>query len=160
PGGPALAALAEDGDENAYDFPRPMLNKPNFDFSFSGLKTAVMLEVRKAEAAGKLANRKADLAASFQRAAVDTLVAKSLRAARAEGLERVVVAGGVGANRLLRHEMAARFEGEVYYPRLAFCTDNGAMIAVAGALRLAEAGEASEIRAQPRWSLESLGVPA
>jgi N6-L-threonylcarbamoyladenine synthase len=160
PGGPALAALAEDGDEDAYDLPRPMLNKPNFDFSFSGLKTAVMLEVRKAEAAGNLADRKADLAASFQRAAVDTLVAKSLRAARSEGLERIVVAGGVGANRLLRHEMAERFEGEVYYPRLAFCTDNGAMIAVAGAMRLAEAGEASDIRAQPRWSLESLGVPA
>ena len=160
PGGPALAALAEDGDENAYDLPRPMLNKPSFDFSFSGLKTAVMLEVRKAEAAGKLADCRADLAASFQRAAVDTLVAKSIRAARAEGLERIVVAGGVGANRLLRHEMAARFEGEVYYPRLAFCTDNGAMIAVAGALRLAEAGEASAIKAQPRWSLESLGVPA
>ena len=160
PGGPALAALAENGDENAYDFPRPMLNKPGFDFSFSGLKTAVMLEVREAAAEGKLAERKADLAASFQRAAVDTLVAKSLRAARAEGLERIVVAGGVGANRLLRREMAERFEGEVYYPRLAFCTDNGAMIAVAGALRLAEAGEASTIRAQPRWSLESLGVPA
>ncbi len=160
PGGPALAALAEDGDAEAYDFPRPMLNKPNFDFSFSGLKTAVMLEVRKAEAAGRLADCKADLAASFQRAAVDTLVAKSLRAARAEGLERIVVAGGVGANRLLRHEMAARFEGEVHYPRLAFCTDNGAMIAVAGALRLAEAAEASAIRAQARWSLESLGIPA
>jgi N6-L-threonylcarbamoyladenine synthase len=160
PGGPALAALAEDGDDGAYDFPRPMLNKPNFDFSFSGLKTAVMLEVRKAEAEGTLVDRKADLAASFQRAAVDTLVAKSLRAARAEGRERIVVAGGVGANRLLRKEMAERFEGEVYYPRLAFCTDNGAMIAVAGALRLAEADAASEIRAQPRWSLESLGIPA
>ena len=160
PGGPALAAMAEDGDENAYDFPRPMLNKPGFDFSFSGLKTAVMLEVRKAEADGRLAESKADLAASFQRAAVDTLVAKSLRAARAEGLERIVVAGGVGANRLLRKEMAERFEGEVFYPRLAFCTDNGAMIAVAGALRLAEAQAAAEIRAQPRWSLESLGIPA
>ena len=160
PGGPALAALAEDGDEKAYGLPRPMLNKPGFDFSFSGLKTAVMLEVRKAESDGRLAACKADLAASFQRAAVDTLVAKSLRAARAEGLERIVVAGGVGANRLLRKEMAERFEGEVYYPRLAFCTDNGAMIAVAGALRLAEAQAVSEIRAQPRWSLESLGIPA
>jgi N6-L-threonylcarbamoyladenine synthase len=159
PGGPALAALAEEGDENAYDLPRPMLNKPNFDFSFSGLKTAVMLEVRKAEAAGRLDDCRADLAASFQRAAVDTLVAKSVRAAAAEGLERIVVAGGVGANKLLRREIAERFAGEVYYPRLAFCTDNGAMIAVAGALRLAEAREAGGIRAQARWSLDSLEVP-
>jgi len=160
PGGPALAALAEDGDDAAYKLPRPMLNKPTFDFSFSGLKTAVMLEVRKAEADGCLDERRADLAASFQRAAVDTLIAKSIKAARAEGLERIVVAGGVGANKLLRKEMAERFEGEVYYPRLAFCTDNGAMIAVAGALRLAEADMASEIKAQARWSLETLGVPS
>jgi N6-L-threonylcarbamoyladenine synthase len=160
PGGPALAALAEEGDEKAFNFPRPMLNKPNLDFSFSGLKTAVMLEVRKAEAEGSLDDRRADLAASFQRAAVDTLIAKSIKAARAEGLERIVVAGGVGANKLLRKEMAERFEGDVYYPRLAFCTDNGAMIAVTGALRLAEAGKATEIKAQARWSLETLGVPA
>jgi len=160
PGGPALAALAEEGDEKAFKFPRPMLNKPNLDFSFSGLKTAVMLEVRKAEAEGALDDRRADLAASFQRAAVDTLIAKSIKAARTEGLERIVVAGGVGANKLLRKEMAERFEGDVYYPRLAFCTDNGAMIAIAGALRLAEAGKATEIKAQARWSLETLGVPA
>jgi len=159
PGGPALAALAESGDEAAFDLPRPMLNKPGLDFSFSGLKTAVMLEVQKAESAGTLKTRRADLAASFQRAAVDTLVGKALRAARQEGLERIVVAGGVGANRLLRTEMAARFDGTVYYPRLEFCTDNGAMIAVAGALRLAEASPADEIRAQARWSLENLSVP-
>jgi len=160
PGGPALAALAEDGDDKAFDFPRPMIHKPTSDFSFSGLKTAVMLEVRKAEAAGCLEERRADLAASFQRAAVDTLIGKSIKAARAEGLERIVVAGGVGANKLLRKEIAERFEGDVYYPRLAFCTDNGAMIAIAGALRLAEASTAMEIRAQARWSLETLGVPA
>jgi len=160
PGGPALAALAEDGDGTAFNFPRPMINKPTNDFSFSGLKTAVMLEVRKAEAEGCLDDRRADLAASFQRAAVDTLIAKSIKAARAEGLDRIVVAGGVGANKLLREEIAERFEGDVYYPRLAFCTDNGAMIAIAGALRLAEAGKATEIKAQARWSLETLGVPA
>ena len=159
PGGPALAALAEEGDDTAFDLPRPMLNKPNFDFSFSGLKTAVMLEVRKAEAAGRLEECRADLAASFQRAAVDTLIGKSIKAAKAEGLKRIVVAGGVGANRLLRKEMAERFDGEVYYPRLAFCTDNGAMIAVAGAMRLAEADAANEIKAQARWSLETLGTP-
>ena len=148
PGGPALAALAESGDESAYDFPRPMLNKPTFDFSFSGLKTAVMLEVRKAEAENRLEAAKADLAASFQRAAVDTLIAKSIKAARAEGLDRIVVAGGVGANKLLRKEIAERFEGKVYYPRPEFCTDNGAMIAVAGALRVAEATKAEQIQAR------------
>ena len=160
PGGPALAALAESGDDTAFAFPRPMLNKPNFDFSFSGLKTAVMIEVRKAEAGGRLDECRADLAASFQRAAVDTLIGKSIKAAQAKGLDRIVVAGGVGANRLLRKEMGERFEGDVFYPRLEFCTDNGAMIAIAGALRLAEADQASEIKAQPRWSLETLGIPA
>jgi N6-L-threonylcarbamoyladenine synthase len=156
----AKLALAEEGDEQAFDFPRPMINKPNFDFSFSGLKTAVMLEVRRAEAEGRLEACRADLAASFQRAAVDTLIAKSIKAAHAEGLERIVVAGGVGANKLLRKDIAERFDGEVYYPRLAFCTDNGAMIAVAGALRFAEADQAAEIKAQARWSLETLATPA
>ncbi len=160
PGGPQLAALAEKGDETAYSLPRPMLNKPGLDFSFSGLKTAVMLAVRDAEAEGKLADCRADIAASFQRAAVDTLVGKALRAAESEGLDRIVVAGGVGANRLLRSEIAARFPGQVFYPRFEFCTDNGAMIAVAGAMRLSEAGDASEIRAQARWSLDTLKVPA
>jgi N6-L-threonylcarbamoyladenine synthase len=155
-----LAALAEEGDEQAYSFPRPMLNKPNLDFSFSGLKTAVMLEVRKAEAAGEIDNLRADIAASFQRAAIDTLVGKAIKAAEAEGLDRIVVAGGVGANRLLRSEIAAHFSGEVFYPRFEFCTDNGAMIAAAGALRLSEAQSAKEIRAQARWSLDTLDVPA
>jgi N6-L-threonylcarbamoyladenine synthase len=159
PGGPALAALAGDGDESAFAFPRPMLNRPGNDFSFSGLKTAVMLEVRKAGEEGNLDSIRADIAASFQRAAVDTLVAKSIRAAKTAGLNRIVVAGGVGANRLLRQEMAARFPGEVFYPRLAYCTDNGAMIAVAGALRLADAGPIREIRATPRWPLDTLAVP-
>ena len=160
PGGPALAALAEDGDESAYPFPRPMLNRPGFDFSFSGLKTAVMLEVRKAEQQGLIDARRADLAASFQRAAVDTLVGRTLQAVKHRGLGRIIIAGGVGANKLLRAEMQARFDGQVYYPRMAFCTDNGAMIAVAGALRLADARQAGEIRAQARWSLDSLARPA
>ena len=157
PGGPALAALAEEGNDQAFEFPRPMLHKPGFDFSFSGLKTAVMMEVRKAQASGGL--NKADVAASFQRAAVDTLIGRAIKAATAEGLDRIVVAGGVGANKLLRKEIAERFAGTVYYPRMEFCTDNGAMIAVAGALRLAEAREAGEIMAQARWSLASLEVP-
>jgi len=160
PGGPALAALAKEGNDSAYALPRPMLNRPGLDFSFSGLKTAVMLEVKKAIAAGDLESRRADLAASFQRAAVDTLVSRALKAAKQEGLDRIVIAGGVGANRLLREEMASRFEGKVFYPRLEFCTDNGAMIAVAGALRLADAASAAEIRAQARWSLDTLTAPA
>jgi N6-L-threonylcarbamoyladenine synthase len=160
PGGPLLAALAEEGNDEAYRFPRPMLNKPTLDFSFSGLKTAVMLEVRKAEASGEIESCRADIAASFQRAVVDTLVGKALKAAKTGGFERIVVAGGVGANRLLRAEIAERFSGEVFYPRFEFCTDNGAMIAAAGAFRLAEARDASEIRAKARWSLDTLDVPA
>jgi N6-L-threonylcarbamoyladenine synthase len=136
-----------------------MLNRPGHDFSFSGLKTAVMIEVRKAEERGDLDDCRADIAASFQRAAVDTLVEKSIRAANSADLARIVVAGGVGANKLLRQEMASRFPGEVHYPRMAFCTDNGAMIAVAGALRLADARPIGEIRAQARWPLDSLAPP-
>jgi N6-L-threonylcarbamoyladenine synthase len=160
PGGPALAALSEHGNDRAFAFPRPMLNRPGHDFSFSGLKTAVMIEVRKAVERGDLDSCRADIAASFQRAAVDTLVEKSVRAAKSANLSRIVVAGGVGANKLLRQEIADRFPGEVYYPRMAYCTDNGAMIAVAGALRLADAKPIGEIRAQARWPLDSLAAPA
>ena len=128
-----------------------MLKKPGYDFSFSGLKTAVMIEVQKARSAGTLCA--ADVAASFQRAAVDTLITRAIKAANDEGLKRIVVAGGVGANKLLRRDIAERFDGTVYYPRMEFCTDNGAMIAIAGALRLAEASPANEIKAQARWSL-------
>jgi N6-L-threonylcarbamoyladenine synthase len=160
PGGPALARLAEHGSDSAFAFPRPMLNRPGFDFSFSGLKTAVMLQVRESEAAGDLESDRADIAASFQRAAIDTLVGKTLAAARQERAARIVVAGGVGANALLRSELAAQFDGRVYYPRLAFCTDNGAMIAVAAALRLADAGTAGTIEARARWPLDSLSPPA
>jgi N6-L-threonylcarbamoyladenine synthase len=159
PGGPALAKLAESGDESAFTLPRPMLNKQGYDFSFSGLKTAVMLVVRDAEQSGQLAEQRANIAASFQRAAVDTLVGRAMQAAKREGLGRIVIAGGVGANQLLRAEMARRFDGEVYYPRMQYCTDNGAMIAVAGALRLADAGTAGEVMAQARWPLATLSPP-
>ena len=160
PGGPALARLAESGDPAAYAFPRPMLNRPGFDFSFSGLKTAVMLQVREASENGTLDASIANIAASFQRAAVDTLVGRTLKAAARVGTERIVVAGGVGANLLLRRQLAASFDGRVHYPRLEYCTDNGAMIAVAGALRLGDAVDAREIRAVARWSLETLQPPA
>ena len=159
PGGPALAALAENGNESAYAFPRPMLGKPGFDFSFSGLKTAVMLEVRKARESGDFDAVRKDIAASFQRAAVDTLVGRALQAAESQGFDRIVVAGGVGANQRLRQEIAAKFPGKVFYPRMEFCTDNGAMIAVAGALRIADASVADTIGARARWSLDSLQKP-
>ena len=159
PGGPALARLAEEGNDKALDFPRPMLNRDGFDFSFSGLKTAVMRKVRENEAAGMLDEARADIAASFQRAAIDTLVARTLKAARARNADRIVVAGGVGANRLLRAELTHQFQGTVHYPRLKFCTDNGAMIAIAGALRLADAQPPADIQATARWSLDTLATP-
>ena len=137
-----------------------MIQRSGADFSFSGLKTAVMLVARKAREAGELERVKADIAASFQRAAVDTLIARTLKAAKDERATRIVVAGGVGANRLLRKDLAAKFDGRVYYPRPELCTDNGAMIAIAGALRLADGEAAGAIHATARWSLDSLRPPA
>ena len=159
PGGPALAALAENGDPQAYAFPRPMLKSPGLDFSFSGLKTAVMLQVKKSAEEDNADRVRADIAASFQCAAIDTLVTRSIQAAQQTNLDRIVVAGGVGANLRLREELAERFGGRVYYPRPEFCTDNGAMIAIAGALRLADGSEPATIHATARWSLETLTPP-
>ncbi|MEM7503355.1 MAG: tRNA (adenosine(37)-N6)-threonylcarbamoyltransferase complex transferase subunit TsaD [Pseudomonadota bacterium] len=160
PGGPALAALAESGDPAAFDLPRPMVGRPGADFSFSGLKTAVMLKVREAEKDGNLDAAKADLAASFQQAVVDSLLSRTQAAATSCGAERIVVAGGVGANRLLRRQLAESFAGEVFYPRLEWCTDNGAMIAVAGSMRASDGvAPDGEIMATPRWSLEALRPP-
>ena len=164
PGGPALAELAADGDARRFDLPRPMLRKPGLDFSFSGLKTAVMLKLRELDArqegrGGLTPSDRADLAASFQQAVVDTLVGKSLRAIEATGRRRLIVAGGVGANRCLRSELSRTLEqrgGRVYYPRIEFCTDNAAMVAYAGALRL-QAGRPAGwvVEARPRWDLEA-----
>jgi N6-L-threonylcarbamoyladenine synthase len=161
PGGPALAALAEHGKSGVFDLPRPMLKRPGMDFSFSGLKTAVMLKVRAAEAAGEMdESDRANLAKCFEDAVVDTLVAKSLRALDATGYERLVVAGGVGANKALRHALTATLDsrgGRVYYPELEFCTDNGAMVAYAGLLRL-KAGNVGDgnVEARARWELGDL----
>jgi N6-L-threonylcarbamoyladenine synthase len=160
PGGPALARLAADGDPERFDFPRPMLGKPGLDFSFSGLKTAVMLAVRGLDLTDTL---RADVAASFQAAVVDTLAGKCRRAMRQTGAATLVVAGGVGANQALRARLKALSEDEpweVFYPRPAFCTDNGAMIAYAGMLRL-RGGEraALAIDARARWSLDELRPP-
>jgi N6-L-threonylcarbamoyladenine synthase len=161
PGGPELARLADHGDDQRFDFPRPMLRRPGLDFSFSGLKTAVMLQVRALERQGGPGEQdRADLAASFQAAVVETLVAKCLRAIDATGRERLVVAGGVGANVRLREQLRKTLEargGRVYYPRIAFCTDNAAMVALTGCLRWQAGAEPSDaVSVHPRWSLSAL----
>ena len=157
PGGPALAKLAETGTSGRYKFSRPMTDRPGLDFSFSGLKTQVLLAY---QAHKDEPDAKADIARGFEEAIVDTLTIKCRRALQATGAKRLVIAGGVGANRRLRAQLAAAAEREgfrVYFPRLEFCTDNGAMIALAGALRL-QAGldDGPEIKVAPRWDLESL----
>ncbi len=164
PGGPALARLAALGNPEAYRFPRPLQHQAGFDFSFAGLKTSVATRVRAVEQAGALDDVvRADLAASVQAAIVDVLVHKALGALRASGLRRLVVAGGVGANRELRDRLdaaAAREGWLIHYPELRLCTDNGAMIALAAALRLqqdptqARRDYAFDVR--PRWPLEHL----
>ncbi|HMQ13554.1 MAG TPA: tRNA (adenosine(37)-N6)-threonylcarbamoyltransferase complex transferase subunit TsaD [Candidatus Competibacter phosphatis] len=157
PGGPALAKLAEQGDPQRFRFPRPMTDRPGCDFSFSGLKTAAINTWRGLEPTP--ANR-ADVARAFEDAVVDTLAIKCRRALQATRLRRLVVAGGVGANRRLRErlrELLAELGGQVYYPRLEFCTDNGAMIAYAGWRRLtAGQREGMAIEVLPRWPLDSL----
>lgn len=161
PGGPALSKLAQQGDATAFKLPRPLLHSGNLDFSFAGLKTAVLTQARKLGA--ELDARKADLAASTEAAIVEVLVKKSLAALRETGLQRLVVAGGVGANRLLREQLNAacmRQRVRVHYPELHLCTDNGAMIAMAAAMRLqAGAQQANRDYAfdvKPRWPLDTL----
>ena len=164
PGGPALAALADTGNPERFALPRPLV-KQGLDFSFSGLKTAVRLVVESCRTTdNRLEDRdRADIAASFQAAAVDSLVAKSKAALEATGLERLVVAGGVGANRRLREQLTTfgrRAGARVYYPRPALCTDNGAMIAYAGSQRLIEGRSGRpRIVARPRWPLDELAPP-
>jgi N6-L-threonylcarbamoyladenine synthase len=166
PGGPELARIAMDGDSQAFELPRPMLRKPGLDFSFSGLKTAVMLQVTELGGVeGMSATARADLAASFQAAVVDVLIARSLRALQATGRRRLVVAGGVGANRALRERLRAALEtvaASVYYPRIEFCTDNAAMVAFAGAWRLSFEGApvGYQVEARPRWELSAVETSA
>jgi N6-L-threonylcarbamoyladenine synthase len=160
PGGPELAQLAAHGRPGAFRFPRPMLDRPGFEFSFSGLKTAVMQAVR---AAPLDEQGRADVAHAVQDAIVATLCAKALRALEHTGHGSLVVSGGVGANRELRARMTREAQGRgarVYYPRVQFCTDNAAMIAIAGLHRLRageRAGTAIEVRA--RWPLTELRPP-
>ncbi|WP_119353298.1 tRNA (adenosine(37)-N6)-threonylcarbamoyltransferase complex transferase subunit TsaD [Azohydromonas sediminis] len=160
PGGPALARLAEFGDASAFALPRPLLHSADLDFSFAGLKTAVLTQLRKLGDA-PCEQPRADLAAATQAAIVDVLVAKSMRALHATGLKRLVVAGGVGANRRLRAQLDAVCDARgvrVHYPELHLCTDNGAMIALAAAMRLQagiaapQADAAFDVR--PRWPLD------
>ncbi len=160
PGGAALAKMAEQGDPNRFHFPRPMVDRPGLDFSFSGLKTFALNTIQNNPDDPQT---QADIARAFEDAVVDTLVIKCRRAVKQTGLQRLVVAGGVGANhhlrRQLQHEMK-QHAGQVYFPRPEFCTDNGAMTAFAGWLRL-KAGqrEALAIDVRARWGLDSLVPP-
>ena len=157
PGGPQLAKLAEQGTPGVYRFARPMTDRPGLDFSFSGLKTQVLLAWQGSD---QSAQTRADIARGFEDAVVETLAIKCERALDAAGCDTLVVAGGVGANKRLRARLQAMAEsrgGQVRFPRPALCTDNGAMIAFAGALRL-EAGQRADaaVRVTPRWDMASL----
>jgi N6-L-threonylcarbamoyladenine synthase len=168
PGGPALARLAGQGRDDAFALPRPLLHSGNLDFSFAGLKTAVLTQVRKLESQGAdaLERARADVAASAQAAIVEVLVKKSLAALKQTGLQRMVVAGGVGANHMLRAQLnaaCARKGVRVHYPELHLCTDNGAMIAMAAAMRLQSKAEGMEkasttyaFDVKPRWPLDQI----
>lgn len=163
PGGPAVSKLAESGDPNRFQLPRPLLNSGDLNFSFSGLKTAVLSLVKSQPELTRQV--KADVAAAFQEAVTDVLTIKCMSALRESGLDSLIVSGGVGANKRLRQKLNAATKRKlckVAYPRLEFCTDNGAMIAFAGALRLAagqqlSAGHAFTVR--PRWDLAELVSP-
>jgi N6-L-threonylcarbamoyladenine synthase len=157
PGGPHLAKLAEQGTPGRFRFSRPMTDRPGLDFSFSGLKTQVLLAWQRSDRSDAT---RADIARGFEDAVVDTLTIKCERALDAAGMDTLIVAGGVGANLRLREklqQMAQRRGGRVSFPRLAFCTDNGAMIAYAGALRLA-AGQhdGAGVDVRPRWDMATL----
>lgn len=154
PGGPAVAKLAEAGDSKRFNFPRPMVDRPGLDFSFSGLKTFTLNTLKKY---GKDTQTKADVACAFQDAVVDTLIIKCKRALKETHLEQLLIAGGVSANQKLRTKLHSIENIKVVYPRLEFCTDNGAMIAYAGCQRLLMGYKDNlEIKVFPRWSLTEL----
>ena len=163
PGGPEVARLAAHGDPKRVTLPRPMLHSGNLNFSFSGLKTAVLTAVKKHGPAGPDQQARADLARGFEEAMVDVLVAKCIAALNQTGHSQLVVAGGVGANQRLRENLARRLRQlgkKVFFPELAWCTDNGAMIAFAAALRLEDAsqtlGDPNGFGVRPRWPLAEL----
>ncbi|MCL6262470.1 tRNA (adenosine(37)-N6)-threonylcarbamoyltransferase complex transferase subunit TsaD [Craterilacuibacter sp. RT1T] len=161
PGGPRLSQLAESGDPDRFTLPRPMLHSDNLDMSFSGLKTAVLTLTRQVEASeGEISEQaRMDICRAFQDAIVDVLVHKCLKAMKKAGMKRIVVAGGVGANKQLRaglNAAATKYRFAVFYPPMALCTDNGAMIAFAGAMRLKFAHDAGGFSVKPRWDLATL----
>ncbi len=162
PGGPAVAALSASGTPGRYEFPRPMVNRPGLDFSFSGLKTYVLNTVQERRADGTLDQQAAaDIALAFQTAVVETLVIKCTRALAATKLDTLLLSGGVSANKALREKITqrARKDGfRAFYPRPEFCTDNGAMIAYAGCVRLQQGQQQTDrsFAVRPRWSLSSL----
>jgi N6-L-threonylcarbamoyladenine synthase len=165
PGGPELAKLATQGHPGRFKLPRPMLHSGDLDFSFSGLKTAVLTLVRQHEQNGQLLNEqtRADIAYATQEAIIEVLIAKSLAALKQTTLEQLVVAGGVGANQQLRTRLnlaASKHGFRVFYPDLEFCTDNGAMIAFAGALRLQlqEGKQDYRFNVKPRWNLQEMNT--
>ncbi|MFA5243148.1 MAG: tRNA (adenosine(37)-N6)-threonylcarbamoyltransferase complex transferase subunit TsaD [Sulfuricella sp.] len=165
PGGPALSKLALQGTPGRFTLPRPMLKSGDLNFSFSGLKTAVLTLARQQTMDGKLDEQtRADICLAFQEAIVEVLTKKAVAALRQTGLSRLVVAGGVGANKQLRDSLshaAAKKRFEVFYPKLEFCTDNGAMIAFAGAMRLRHEGRRTmNFPIKPRWDLETLEAPS
>jgi N6-L-threonylcarbamoyladenine synthase len=155
PGGPKIAAQAEQGDPTRFRFPRPMTDRPGLDFSFSGLKTYALNTV---QSLGTLSEQDiADVSVAFEIAAVDTLVIKCRRAIEQSGAQQLVIAGGVSANTRLRQELTDKLQAEIVYAPLALCTDNGAMIAYAGALRmLGGAQEDLSIKTRPRWPMTEL----
>ena len=159
PGGAKLSKLAEQGDASRFHFPRPMTDRPGLDFSFSGLKTAAANTIH-LQGQDLDEQSKADIARAFEDALVDTLLIKSRRALDLTGFNRLVIAGGVSANKTLRRKLAqlmAERKGQVYYPRLEFCTDNGAMIAYAGMIHLKSSQFADlAIEVKPRWPLSEL----
>ncbi|AOY00202.1 tRNA (adenosine(37)-N6)-threonylcarbamoyltransferase complex transferase subunit TsaD [Jeongeupia sp. USM3] len=161
PGGPQVSKLADSGNATCFKLPRPMLHSGDLDFSFSGLKTAVLNLVKKEQGEdGALDDAtRADICAAFQEAIVEVLAKKCLAALKQTGMQRLVIAGGVGANRQLRaglDDAARRRHFEVFYPPLALCTDNGAMIAFAGAMRLKYAAADYRFGVKPRWDLAAL----
>lgn len=164
PGGPQIAQWAERGDKDRFDFPRPMVKHPGLNFSFSGLKTFTLTTVGKHKNDQGLVDdqTRADIACAFQEAVVDTLVIKCRRALKQEGLQRLVIAGGVSANVRLReqlHQGLKKVNGQVFYARPEFCTDNGAMIAYAGCQRLLAGQEESlAIKPRPRWPMSELAA--
>jgi N6-L-threonylcarbamoyladenine synthase len=155
PGGPKIESLAKEGNPESFNFPRPMINKKNFDFSFSGLKTAVYYEFKKIKEIDD--SKKADLAASFQAAVADTLLIKTREAMESTDLEELVIGGGVASNKYIRTKLIEGMKDKkIYFPPINRCTDNGAMIAYAGSFYMQDIQKDLDLNIRPRWPLSEL----